>query len=248
MSTPDQAPSTAPPNPSRKANPLLWIVAGVLGLFVILGLVVVAGGLFLAKKASDMAANPGLAAVKLMVAANPDVELVSSEESKGTATIREKKTGKVVTVNFDQIQRGQISFEQDGEKVSIGASATGDGVDIKGKDGTIRFGGEGKLPEWLPSYPGATSKTAGAEANTATEHSGMAVFTTEDAPQKVLDFYQDALKQAGITDLSNTTTTTGGKLAGMLTGSSPDNRRAAQVLFGDDDGKTSATITYSSKK
>jgi hypothetical protein len=248
MSTPSQSSHSAPPALPKKTNPLIWILAGVLGLFVLMGIVVIAGGLFLAKKASDMAANPGLAAVKLMVAANPDVEMVSSDEGKGTITIREKKTGKVVTVDFDQIKDGRITFEQDGEKVSIESSAKGEGVDIKGAGGRLTFGGDAKLPDWLPPYPGATAKATGAQADSATEQSGMVVFTTSDAPQKVLDFYQDALKKAGITDLSNTTTTADGKLAGMLMGQSSDQRRSAQVLFGADDGKTSATITYSSKK
>jgi hypothetical protein len=248
MSTTSQGPNSAPPDLPKKTNPLVWILAGVLGLFVLIAIVAIAGGLFLAKKASDMTANPGLSAVKLMVAANPDVEVVSSDEAKGTITIREKKTGKVVTVNFDEIEDGRITFQQDGEKVSIETSAKGEGVDIKGAGGTVRLGGDARLPDWLPAYPGATAKASAAHSDSATEQSGMVVFTTSDAPQKVLDFYQDALKKAGITDLSNTTTTADGKLAGMLMGQSPDQRRSAQVLFGADDGKTSATITYSGKK
>src|SRR5687768_8244029 len=109
MSTTSQGPNSAPPDLPKKTNPLVWILAGVLGLFVLIAIVAIAGGLFLAKKASDMTANPGLSAVKLMVAANPDVEVVSSDEAKGTITIREKKTGKVVTVNFDEIEDGRIT-------------------------------------------------------------------------------------------------------------------------------------------
>jgi hypothetical protein len=248
MSELNQAPGPVAPNAPKKTNPLVWILAGVLGLFVLMGVVVVAGGLFVAKKVSDMTSSPGLAAVKLMVAANPDLELVSSDEAKGKVTIREKKTGKVVTANFDQIENGKITFEQDGESVSIEAPKNGDGMDIKGNGGTVRLAGDGKLPDWLPPYPGATAKVAGAQADSATEQSGMVVFTTTDEPQKLLAFYREALKNAGIADLLNTTTTSDGKLAGMLTGQSADQRRSAQVLFGSNEGKTSATITYSTKK
>ena len=234
---------------TKKTNPLIWILAGVLGLFVLMSIVVMAGGLFLAKKASDAASNPALAAVKLMVAANPDVEIVSSDEAKGTLTIREKKTGKLVTANFDQLKNGRITFEQDGEKVSVEASSKDQGsVDIKGKDGVVSVGGDAKLPDWLPAYPGATAKAAGAHATSPAEQSGMVVLTTSDEAEKVLSFYRDALQEAGITKAANTTTTSDGKLAGMLTGQSSDQRRTAQVLFGSNVGKTSITIPYSSKK
>jgi hypothetical protein len=235
------------PAPAKKSNALIWILVAVVGLFMLAGIVVVAGGLFLAKKASDMASNPGMAAVKLMVAANPEVELVSTNEGRGTVTIREKKTGKVLTVNFDQIREGKLTFEQDGEKVSMEASSKGDGVEIKGPDGTLRLGGDAKLPDWLPAYPGAQSKAVGTQASSSKEHSGMVVFTTTDPPEKVLEFYQAALKKAGIAEAANTTATTNGKLAGMLAGKSEDERRFAQVLFGTEEGKTSASITYTSK-
>jgi hypothetical protein len=248
MSELNQGPQPGAPNAPKKTSPLIWILAGVLGLFALMGVVVIAGGLFVAKKASEMAANPGLAAVKLMVAANPDLELVSSDEGTGKVTIREKQTGKVVTANFDQIKDGRITFEQDGEKVSIEAPKNGDAIEIKGKDAAVHIGGDAKLPHWLPAYPGATAKVAGAQSDSAAGQSGMVVFTTGDEPQKVLDFYRDALKKAGIADLLNTTTTSDGKLAGMLTGQSADQPRSAQVLFGSNEGKTSATITYSTKK
>jgi hypothetical protein len=245
MATPPQLPH---PEPAKKTNPLIWILAAVGGLFALVIIAVVAGGLFIAKKASDMAASPGLTAIKLMVAANPDVELVSSDEAKSTVTIREKKTGKLVTVSFDQIKDGKMTFEQDGEKISIEASKKGDAVEVKSAEGTVRVGESGKLPDWLPAYPGATAEAAGTQASSPTEETGMALFTTTDEPKKILEFYEAALKKAGIKVTSNTTTTSDGALAGMLTGQSADERRSAQVLFGANEGKTSATITYSSKK
>jgi hypothetical protein len=213
-----------------------------------MGVVTIAGGLFVAKKAAEMASNPGLAAVKLMVAANPDVEIVSSDEAKGTVTIREKKTGKIVTANFNQLTDGKITFEQDGEKVSIEASGKDQGVAIKGSVGSVRLGGDTKLPDWLPAYPGASEKAAGAHADSPGEQSGMVVLTTSDEAEKVLSFYREALKNAGISETANTTTTSDGKLAGMLTGQSPDRRKSAQVLFGSNEGKTSITITYANKQ
>ena len=222
MATPPQLPVSP-----KKTNPLLWILAAVLGLFLLMVIAVVAGGLFVAKKVSDVASNPGLAAVKLMVAANPDIELVSSDENKGTFRIREKKTGRVLTVDFDQIRSGKLVFEEDGQKVSLGGGMT--------------------LPDWLPVYPGAISNGFGTQTSGA-EVTGMVVLTTSDSAQKVFDFYQNALKKAGITELTNTTTTAAGALTGTLVGRSSDERRSAQILFGVDQTNTSATITWSSKK
>jgi hypothetical protein len=200
---------------------------------------VVAGGLFIAKKAGDLAANPGLAAVKLMVAANPEIELVSADDANGVVTIREKKTGKTISVNFDQIRNGRIDFEGDGQKVSMQADTKGNAVVLSAPGGAVRLGEGAKLPDWLPVYPGATAQSIGTQSSEAQE-SGMVVLTTSDPPKKVIEFYQGALNRAGITGATSGT--------GIVSGQTPDRKRSVQVTVTTTEGKTTAGVTYASKK
>ena len=88
-----------------------------------------------------MQRNPGLAITKMIAAANPDVDVLSTDEGAGKITVRDKKTGKVVTMTFDDAKKGKFSF-----------SAQGD----DGKTASLEFGaGADKLPSWVPAYPGA---------------------------------------------------------------------------------------------
>jgi hypothetical protein len=44
----------------------------------------------------------GLAAANMIIAANPDVEVLNTNDRQRTITVREKKTGRVVTMTFDE--------------------------------------------------------------------------------------------------------------------------------------------------
>src|SRR6476620_7608924 len=119
-----------PPPPQKKSNVLVWVVAGC-GTFVVISVIVVfLGGYFIWNKAKEagldpelMQKRPALAVAKMMVAANPDVELVSVDDEKGLITVKDKKTGKTVTVNLEEAQKGKITFKGDDkdDEVSIEA-------------------------------------------------------------------------------------------------------------------------------
>ena len=209
---------------AKKMNPLIWILVGILGLFALLGIVVVAGGIFVAKKVQDAAGNPGRAAAKLIAAANPDVEIVSSNEAAGTVTFKDTSTGKVVTVDFDQIKQGRISFEGEGEKVTIGADAST------------------RLPEWLPVYPGAT--TSGTFAMQGSNESAATVgLTTSASIDEVSKFYEEAFKKAGLSTNTNLM-----QQGGMISGESADKKRSAVVSMAAGDEGLTVGITYSDKR
>src|SRR5262245_9254537 len=98
-SQPIPPPPGAPPQtPAKKGlGPLGWILIGCGGLVVIC--MMAAGAcFFVAKRQVDkFQKNPTLAAAELAARLNPDVEVVSKDEDKGTLTIKNKKTGEVGT-------------------------------------------------------------------------------------------------------------------------------------------------------
>jgi hypothetical protein len=238
-----------PPVPPKKISPIIWIVVALFGLIVLAGIVMVAGSLFIAKKVHDAAGrNPALAAAKVMAIANPDVDIVASDDSKGTVTIKDKKSGKVITLNFDQIKQGKIQFEEDGKQVTMDSS--GDGLNIHASDGsTVQIGSQSpaKFPAWLPAYPGSSAQ--GTFAMQGGAESGAAVsFTTSDSVEQVSKYYQDAFKNAGLTVNSNLMTQDGKTAGGMITGESADRKRSAVVNIASGDDGVTVGITYSDKK
>ncbi len=115
-----QAPDTAPALAPRKTSPVVWILVAVVGMFVLFGIALIGGGFLLAHKAKQagidtelMRNNPGLATAKLLAATDPDVEVVSSDDQHGLITLRQKSTGKTVTLNLDDMKQGKFTFNED---------------------------------------------------------------------------------------------------------------------------------------
>ena len=143
--------------PKKGLSPLAWIGIGCGGLLLIGILVVSVGGYFAAKTVSDFVGdNPAAAAAEAIVRINPELELVESDREAGTITIREKSTGKEVTVNYSQLERGELVFgDAEGEEVRIQSGTSGDGgpISITGSDGSsVSMGAAGaavEAPSWL---------------------------------------------------------------------------------------------------
>jgi hypothetical protein len=222
----------------KKTSPLVWILVGVLAFFVLIGGLFIAGGLFVAKKVVDstggtdaMQKNPALAAARMMATLNPDVEIVSTDENAGTLTVREKSSGKVITMNADDIKNGKLTFsDSTGAKVSIGG-----GTDVK-------------LPEWLPAYPGVKME-GGISAASGDGSGGMATFKTNDESAKVLSFYREGLKASGLTETSTVNFSgagSGGK-GGALTMQDEAQKRHATITVNTTDEGTQVSLIYGSK-
>ncbi len=107
---------------------------------------------------------------------------------------------------------------------------------------TIAGGGPVTLPSWFPSYPG--SKPEGTASVQGTEgDAGAFSFSTTDAPAKVLQFYEEGLKGAGleVTTLKNDA---GGTVAGGTEG----DARSAWVAVTTEGGATKVSATFKDKK
>jgi hypothetical protein len=210
----------------RKTSPLVWVLVGILGLFVLGIVAVISAGFFVAK-------NPGLVIGKLITAANPNAEVLSTDLGAKTVRIRDRQTGKEVTVSFDDVKSGKIKF-----------SAVGD----DGEVATMEMGGGGKVPSWVPTYPGATAQgnmtARGGDADGMGE-GGVVTYSTSDSPAQVLAFYRDKMKDMGMKLDMNETSGQGG----MLTAADEANHRALHVIVGSgsNDG-TSIVVTFGRKR
>src|SRR5689334_19085406 len=192
------SPQGAPVQPAKKGMGVWgWVAIGCgVVLLLVLG-TCFAGGMFLKNKiggmADDFKKNPAKAAAEMAVKLNPDVEMVSSDDEK--MTVRDKKTGEEVTVNFADAKEGKFSFKTKEGTTTFDAngakSGQGGTLTVTGPSGQVAtFGagsGAGSAPSWLPVYPGATV-SGNYDANTAEGHAGAITVTTSDSVDQVMTF------------------------------------------------------------
>lgn len=228
-------PYMPPPMAPRKTNPLVWVLVAILGLFVLGGLAVVGTTMFVVHKARQagldpdlMRNKPGLAIAKMLATANPDVDVLHTDDSAGTITVRDRKTGKVTTMSFDDARNGKFSITAQDEN---------------GKTATMEFGGSASnLPSWIPAYPGSNPQVNMAGRANGGD-AGNFSFSTADPPSQVMQYYQDKIKEMGM----KATTVVASEKGGMVNGTDDGNNRTLNVIVGGDSGKTTVTVTYGSK-
>jgi hypothetical protein len=229
-------PSGAPQR--RKTSPIVWILVAVVGLACVAGAITLAGGLFLVHKAREAGVdadlfrdNPGLAIGKLIAAAHPDTEIVSTDTGSGTVTLRNRRTGKEMTLTFDQVRKG-FRFEADEDN---------------GRKAVVQLGGDGeKVPAEVPVYPGAKVQATfevdgdGGTGQGAYEYE----FSTGDAPSKVFAWYHRNLQEDGRKLALHNESPDGG----MLVAEDDANRRTLRVIVGRDANGTTINVTARLKK
>ncbi len=247
--------------PPKKKKTWLYILLGCGSLIIISVIGFAIAGYFAYQKASRMAKEagldpelmekqPALAMAKFITATNPDLELVSVDEEKGLITVRDKKTGKTVTVNLEDARRGKIEFKEEGkEAVTIEAKGEGDsgGVEVKSEEGTVKLGSgaPANLPEWLPSYPGATIR-GNYSADGKDGRSGSFSFTTNDSIDDVAAFYQRALEEAGLKIRTNLTQQSEEPSRTLVADDANKKRTAVVNAVSGKDGVT-VNVTYAIK-
>ncbi len=235
--SPPPPPSAAPvavPMPSPQARPassglkiLLWVLGGIMVLVMLAVLGVVAVGYWFVR-------NPGVAITKMINAANPNVEVVNVDNAGKRVTIRDRRDGKEVTLSFDDVKNGRLTLSA---------------VDENGKAARVELGeGTGKLPGWVPVYPGAKVEShltgTGDDGNHAGE-GGLYSFTATDAPDKVMKFYQDKATELGMKVNLTTATSEGGQIAAA---DENDTRSLAVIVSTGSGGGTSGTVTFNRKQ
>jgi len=262
---PGGGPPATPPKSGGGGKVFLWIVGGCLGIVVIGVAIFVGLGIYAAHKLKEAAANPVLTATKFMVAANPDLETVSSDDN--SIVVHDRKTGQNMTIKIDPDKKtavmtdGQgktvtwkldannklVVTDEKGKTATFSADQNTGSVEIKSSEGSFKAGGAAdKPPDWIPSYPGSTATGTYSAANDQGQ-TGAYAYVTSDSVDKVLSFYGDALKSAGL-KVSTTTVNTNGKAGGIVSGSSEPDVRSAMITVSAETDGTHVGVTYHEKK
>jgi hypothetical protein len=227
--------------PSRRTSPLVWVLVAILGLFVLGGIATLGTGLFIAHKVRQavdpdlMKRNPGYALAKVFLGAHPDLVEVSHDDNAGSITVRDRRTGKETTLDFDDIQHGRFRITAE---------------DDTGGTGTVEFGeGTARLPAWVPQYPGSAGHTtfsasASGSASQGSQEGGTFAFNTAASPTEVMSFYEDKARDLNMKVNVTTSTAEGG----MFSAADEQSQRSLVVVVGRSGSETTVSVTYGLKR
>lgn len=235
-------------------SPLAWIGIGCGAIILVAFLVMSVAIWFGARKVKDFAGgfedDPARAAAEMIVKMNPELELIESDSEDGTITIRVKESGEVATFDYSEIQDGKLRLESSEGKISFDATAAEEGAvfTVETDEGTTRYGtlGEsGRLPDWLPEYPGSEDVQMAFSEEKSDSLGGTFSYQTADSAETVFAFYRDRLESAGLKVQETTTTQDGEIQAGSLTANDDAGQRQATVTIAPDGETTRVGVFFS---
>jgi hypothetical protein len=166
-------------------------------------------------------------------------------------TVRNTKTGELVTVNFNDIAEGRFSWSTDGKEVKVDVSGAEDGtVKVESSDGdgfslTTGAAVSDEIPEWVPVYPGSEPENRGT-MTTADSVNGNFTLKTDDSVSDVLGYFRDELKETGF-EVSVNTYSGDGAEGALINGSMEAEKKNVVVVIGTADGATTVSVTYTSR-
>ena len=246
--TPPPAPGSAQP-PKKKSNVLLWVIVGVFAFFLLIGMVIVGGMYFVWNKAQDaisgMEGNPALAVTKLITTMNPDLEVISVDETNNKIKIRQKSSNKTIELDLDRIKEGNLSAVFEGEEgpetFEFSADEAGS-IQMKSGERTVKIG-QGEIPGWVPRPPGVTVKSL-MSSTTNTEFMGAFSFPSKQPAKDILDFFEKQAAPAGLQPKARNMRPRMASL--VLEGAG----KTLQIYFTTpaDGAEGTATVTYAEKK
>lgn len=224
---------------SKPSKPWKWVLLGLAGLALILVMLIILAFFFVGKRVRSFVAHPEETIAKMVTSANPDTEVVEIDKKKKKITLRNKKTGETVTVDFSDIQQGKIQWKGEG-----------------GKSGTLRFGDQGKvrmrndkdqnIPPWVPIYPKA--KLKGTIINTSQgENQGALTYISFDNPKTIIAFMEKKLKDLGFETDTQTYTQNDQVMGGVITGTAPDKERKVNIVISHEGDQSTIVVTYEVK-
>jgi hypothetical protein len=252
-----QQPPFPPPNQQpKKGGAGKYILIGCIGLFLIAGIGVGGAYWFVSNKAKQLGfdpslakKNPALAAARVAIGLDPDKEFISLDETNNTITVKDKKSGKVITLSVEQDKNGEVVFkEKDASGKEKVVTMGSEGIEVKSPDGIVKIGtgSNSTMPDWVPQYPGVKMEGTYSTENEASEGKGYS-FTTDDSVNEVISFYEDKIKAQGF-KTSKTTTETNGKNSVTVSGNDGNYRRFIVVNAMEQSGDTRVSVTTQTNK
>ncbi len=264
---PPPVPGSAPAK--QGTSPWVWVAVGCGGILIVGFVVMLALGLFAVKKGKeafeeatggesltdfveDMKENPTKTLAETAIRADPDLELVSTDDEAGTITFTNTRTGEEATLNFEDIAEGRLSMSTDEGEYRVDATDAGEGgITFTGPEGQeTRIGGGADLsavPDWVPRYPGMTEAQSTLHSTTADGMMGAFTGKSTDDAQAVVDHFKKLFEDRGYEIGGESMTRTPDSAFGGVNADLGDGRSVNVVII-EGGGNTQVTINYNQKK
>jgi hypothetical protein len=281
MTTPPPPPPSAPPPPPppppaapvKGSNRTLIIVLCILGgLFLIIGGCMATCTYFVHKKATEYSADvkkdPQLATVNMIASVTPNLQVVSKDAAARKITIRNKKTGEVVTLDLnnlssDNMEKAVQQFAK-GQKVSTPAQSDSETSEpaaasamteelpapakpapesISPARASAFAAALKRFPAFIPAYRGGKTLEASL-GEIAGNTMGTYVFTTGDPVETVADFYEKALTDGGFTIASRESGTDENGATTSILAQHTDPQMMVSIAVKIEKGKTHVDIGF----
>ena len=161
----------------KSSNVLMYLGIGC-GLLTLLAIVAAVVGIGWGVKkvggvVSEIQANPEKFMAEGFVKADPNLELVTSDEAKGEVTFRNKTTGETVTLSYKEAAQGTL-------KTTTTSAWKG-------------------APAWFPVMPGLVPGAAEMHSSNESRESVHLTATGTAATDEIVAFYSDELDKLGFT-------------------------------------------------
>jgi len=139
---------------------------------------------------SEIQANPEKFAAEMVVRADPDLELVTSNEATREITVRVRSTGELKTVTYKEAAEGKLTAPP--------APAPAPAVSTPEAGGSASWHG---APDWFPTMPGLTPGDASLEVRSSGGgRETIHLTATGSAPiDEIVAFFSDELDKRGFT-------------------------------------------------
>jgi hypothetical protein len=245
--------SPTPPNPqppvAKKTSIWVWILGGIAIFFFAITLTCGVIGYMTMRMVKNagfdselMKTNPGLAMAKMVTAMNPDYETVKTNDRAGTIVVREKSTGKTITMKFDPDAKKMVIVGDDGKQSTV--TLDNSGFSAQSPDGSVKFGGSANpAPAWVPVYPGSSPQNT-LSATSAEGSQNTFTFKSKDPATKIISYYSDQLKSAGFSINLTSNTDQGG----MMLATDEGKKHTITVSVGTSAEGTETAVTAIEKK
>jgi hypothetical protein len=222
---PQQGYPQQPPPPKKGMPVWAWLLIGLFAFAFLAIIGVSVAGYFFFKKAEQVARNPLSAIVRMAAAANPDVDVLDVNEATGKVTIRDKKTGKTVTIDGDAIKDGKITIDSDDGHAVLGAGANV------------------KTPSWI-FMPAGVKIVGGMTADGKDGAGGTVVFTSTDSLDSLKSFFEDKYKSGGFEQSVSSTSTTNGEQVIQLVFTHENRKRTVTIGAAKTPEGSGGSITF----
>lgn len=242
------------PPAAKKSKVWIWVLGGCLGLILLGAVIAAVVGYFAVQKAKEVAGDfekrPAFTAARALVMLNPEIELVDADEASERITIREKATGKTMSVSLDELQQGKITFtDEKGEEYNLQTKGEGDNASIRMESGdgkevfSSQISGDSQFPDWAPTVPGTYLRTSKTTTNEITIWT--ATVETTQTVQEIGDWLEAEAKSRDlrVTGKNITTSTDGSAL--MFTAATEGNKRVITAMGGGKTGAGKMELIYS---